>query len=291
MEIAVLSDIHGNHIALQRCIEFALEKKADAFLFLGDYVGELAYPQKTMNLLYDLKNKFPCTFIRGNKEDYWINYRAGGEKGWRDGDSTTGALLYAYRHLTDRDLEFFRSLPIAEKICFPQMPDVTVCHGSPGRVNEKMLPDDEKTLTLMEHADTSLILCGHSHIRLRIVHDGKRVLNPGSVGVPLHSHGQAQFLILHGSEGTWQEEWVSLAYDVERTIKELHESGLDVCAPYWCRVTEKLLRSGEISHGTVLSKAMELCREETGSCSWPKIPEKYWKRAYDYFYSPVRLPL
>lgn len=284
MDIAVLSDIHGNHIALDRCIDYALEKNVDVFLFLGDYVGELAYPQKTMRLLYDLKELYPCTFIRGNKEDYWINYRAGGEKGWRDKDSTTGSLLYAYRHLTDRDLDFFQSLPIAETVCFSGMPAVTVCHGSPNRINEKMLQGDEKTLAVMESTGTSLILCGHTHVQTEIVHNGKRVLNPGSVGVPLHSCGQTQFLILHGSEGTWQEEWISLAYDVEKAIGELHESGLDACAPYWCRVTEKLLRNGEISHGTVLAKAMELCREETGSCNWPEIPEKYWERAFDCLY-------
>ncbi|MDO4333641.1 MAG: metallophosphoesterase family protein [Eubacteriales bacterium] len=175
-------------------------------------------------------------------------------------------------------------LPIAETVCFPGMPAATACHGSPRRVNEKMLSDDEKTLAIMGTADTSLILCGHTHVQTKIIHGKKAVLNPGSVGAPLHSQGQAQFLILHGAEGIWQEEWISLTYDVEKAIGELQEAGLDVCAPYWCRVTESLLRNGEISHGTVLAKAMELCREETGSCNWPEIPEKYWKRAVECFY-------
>lgn len=42
MDIAVLSDIHGNHIALKRCVEYALEQGIGHFLFLGDYAGELA---------------------------------------------------------------------------------------------------------------------------------------------------------------------------------------------------------------------------------------------------------
>lgn len=48
MKIAVLSDIHGNYVALKKCIDYALEKKIETFVFLGDYVGELAYPQKKM---------------------------------------------------------------------------------------------------------------------------------------------------------------------------------------------------------------------------------------------------
>ena len=42
MKIAVLSDVHGNYIALQKCIDYVLFKGVDAFIFLGEYVGELA---------------------------------------------------------------------------------------------------------------------------------------------------------------------------------------------------------------------------------------------------------
>ena len=76
MNIAVLSDIHGNYVALQAVIDYAINQGADTFVFLGDYVGELAYPQKTMEMLYSLREKYKCFFIRGNKEDYWLKYRA-----------------------------------------------------------------------------------------------------------------------------------------------------------------------------------------------------------------------
>ena len=52
MNIAVLSDIHGNYVALQKCIYYVTKIGIDTFIFLGDYVGELAYPQKIMDLLY-----------------------------------------------------------------------------------------------------------------------------------------------------------------------------------------------------------------------------------------------
>lgn len=55
MSIAVLSDIHGNHTALKTCVEYALEKKVNAFIFLGDYLGELAYPRKTMQFIVSFK--------------------------------------------------------------------------------------------------------------------------------------------------------------------------------------------------------------------------------------------
>ena len=42
LNIAVLSDIHGNYISLQKCLEHAITRGADTFIFLGDYLGELA---------------------------------------------------------------------------------------------------------------------------------------------------------------------------------------------------------------------------------------------------------
>lgn len=34
MKIAVIGDIHSNHIALETCIRHALDRKVDEFLFL-----------------------------------------------------------------------------------------------------------------------------------------------------------------------------------------------------------------------------------------------------------------
>lgn len=41
-------------------------------------------------------------------------------------------------------------------------------------------------------------------------------------------------------------------------------------------------------HGSVLSRAMELCRRETGECIWPNVPEKYYKQAIDELINKAR---
>lgn len=279
MKIVVLSDIHGNYIALQKCVDYALSENIDTLVFLGDYVGELAYPQKTMEIIYSLKEKYNCFFVKGNKEDYWIDYQANGEKGWNESDSTTGSLYYTYNNLAQKDLEFFKSLSHTAELEFEGFPSITICHGSPQRVNEKLLPNNRKTLAIMEDNTTSYILCGHSHVQGKIEHNGKLVLNAGAVGVSLHGDGKAQFMILEGAEQKWNYEFISLEYDVEKVIEDLHTSGLTLKAPAWCKVSANLLRTGEISHGTVLAKAMELCRNELGECNWPNVPEKYWDLA------------
>lgn len=279
MKIAVLSDIHGNYVALERCLEYTCSQNIDTYILLGDYIGELAYPERTMHLLYDLNDRYECYFIRGNKEDYWLNYRDEGEQGWKDKDSTTGALLYAYQLLSASDMDFFEKLSSVMELKLQGLPSITLCHGSPHNNKEKLLPDDVNTMEAINFVETPIILCGHTHIQTKFVHKEKCVLNPGSVGVPLFSKGETQFMILHGKDGKWMEEFISLQYDVDRVIRELHRAKLDEYAPFWSRITEHILRGGNTPHGTVLLRAMELAREETGECIWPDIPEGYWEKA------------
>lgn len=86
-------------------------------------------------------------------------------------------------------------------------------------------------------------------------------------------------MILHQNKQEWTYEFISIDYDKEKTIKELQESGLEKAAPYWTQVTKHLILTGEVSHGTVLVKAMNLCEEETGKSNWYNIPGKYWEKA------------
>lgn len=284
MDIAIMADIHGNFEAFQTCIEYARKRSIDTFVFLGDYLGEFAFPQRTMKYLYQLRDKYHCTFIRGNKEEYWLNYRSCGEQGWKEYDSTTGSLYYTYHNLTDKDMDFFEAMEIAKVIQFGDAEAITICHGSPRKVNEKLLPEKTNTYEVMEQSSTRLILCGHTHTQRKVEYQGKTVINPGSIGVPFWSCGKAQFLILHEKQKGWEEEFISLAYDIEKEIATLYEAKLDQFAPYWCKTTINFLRTGKISHAETLNKAMKLCEEEEGTCVWPNIPEKYWKKAYEAFF-------
>lgn len=281
MEIAVFSDIHGNHAAFEQCMDYAEARNIHTFIFLGDYLGEFPYPQKTMELIYALKEKNDCFFIRGNKEDYWIDRRYNTHCEWKDGNRSVGAMKYCYGHQTGRDLEFFQSLSISEEISFKNISAILACHGSPNRNNEKMLFNDDKTNQIIDQCACKYILCGHTHLQGAIRHGGKVVLNPGAVGVPLQSGGKAQFMILHEDMGEWTHEFISLDYDKEKILKEMRESGLEKAAPYWTQVTRHLILTGEVSHGTVLARAMNLCVEEIGKARWHDIPDRYWERAID----------
>lgn len=286
MEIAVLADIHSNYIALEKCMDYALKRGIRSFIFLGDYIGEMAYPERTMELIRQYAKEYDCTFIRGNKEDYWINQRSGKKLVLEEYSSTTGALRYAYEHMTDEDIDFFEEIPIARKLQYGDLPTLIACHGSPFSAKEHMHIGSERTLEILERTEVDLILCGHTHKQGKTEYNGKMVLNPGSVGLSHGARAMSQFMILHGEAGQWREEFVSLSYDTEAVVNQLEESGLSRRAPGWCRITAYSLRNNtlqDIVHGQVLFRVMELCKQETGECNWPNIPEKYWDVALAEF--------
>jgi putative phosphoesterase len=167
MKLAVLSDVHGNALALKAIMDDLLVERPDLVVDLGDRVSGPLWPRQTVELLSDLK---PIG-VRGNH------------------DRQVAALDWASIGPSDRYA--------AEQLCASDI-GVIAFHATPN--------DDATYLTehivanrlahrdivdigsdLEEHPAT-LVLCGHSHRPfLGRLHRGTVVLNPGSVGCPAYS--------------------------------------------------------------------------------------------------------
>lgn len=282
MKLAVLADIHSNHHALKACISHALEKNADEFLFLGDYVSDCPCPQKTMQIIYEMRKKYRCHFIRGNREDYMLNHRENPGEGWTY-CSASGNLLYTYENLKEEDFLFYKSLDIQGMYQKEGYPVFRYCHGSPASSKELLIPENENVVSIMESLDVDLLVSGHTHIQNAAVYGNKRLIHPGSVGIPWYYEGKSQYMILHGKEDGWEEEFFQIDYNVKDVIKEFEESGLNGKSFYWAKLNIHALSTGEDVTTPCLKLAIKLCKEGEGSATWPDIPEKYWKAAAESF--------
>ena len=229
MRIAVLTDIHGNYVALGACLKHAKNQNID------------------------------CEWINGNH--------------------SVAAMKYNYESLTDKEFDFFEKMPISLSVTFEDMPPILFCHGAPSSNNAKLLPDNDRTNELLQDVQERYIVCGHSHVQRNFYCDEKQVINVGAVGVALSGKGYvAQYTIFDSCNGEWTFENLDIEYDTDKVIKELHESGLFSLAPYWSRITIHLIKTGTISHGTVLSEAMN---HNNGKNEWYNIPDEDWEAALD----------
>lgn len=281
-KIAVIGDIHSNHIALEKCINHALQNKVDEFLFLGDYISDCPYPQKTMHIIYEMDRDYNCRFIRGNREEYMLNHRKNPQERWTY-SSASGNLLYTYENLTDKDLDFYETLEIQGIFRQEGYPAFRYCHGSLTRSNELLISENENLSKIMADLDVDLLISSHTHTQETLEVGGKRLIHPGSVGIPWYYEGKTQYMILHGTSQGWEEEFFQLKYDVKALEKEFQTSGIMEKAFCWSKLNLHALATGDDYTTPCLKLAMELCRESEGSVTWPDIPEKYWQQAMERF--------
>lgn len=279
MEIAVMSDVHGNYHALKRCVDYVLERKIYKFLFLGDYVSDCAYPREVMELLYWLNDHYTCWFIRGNREEYLLKHRENENDGWKIPSSASGSLLFTYESLTEEDFRFLESLKITGSLILEGYPEIKYCHGSFESSKGFMPSGSEYTKHFLENCSADFIFRGHNHAHEVYEYKGKKLITVGSIGVPWYYGGDTQFIILHGCDGKWQTEFLHLDYDKELAVRGLYERELDRKANIWAKLTEQTLLTGKDISMECVALAEELCRRSGEADQWDSLPEEYWQEA------------
>lgn len=267
MKLAVLSDIHSNYYACKACLEWAANEGMDGIVFLGDYVSDCAYPQKTMELLYEAGKQYRTWFVGGNRDLLLAG---------RDIPPHLESVRYTYENLSERDLAFFASMPIAMEICIDGYPMFSASHGDFHDVRGEPRPGNDAMQKLMSEMKGNLHLCGHTHFTFIYEEEGRRVVNPGAVGVPHDGTSQAKMAVMESDGGNWEVSLISVAYDVEKTVEEIHESGLFGRAEAFSRSVIATMRTGHDYRLECLKLVRQYASDES-NVSNPAL----WARAAD----------
>lgn len=244
MRLALLADIHGNYAALKACLDAIDADRVDGIVFLGDYVSDCPYPQRTMELIRERTKPYRTWYIRGNREDYLIHHHRRPDDGWTY-SSGSGSLLYTYENLSSEDISFFEKMPISMTIAMEGFPPITVCHGSPANARESLYAHTEAADTYLKNLDTDYLFCAHTHRPFQYNAFGKALINCASVGAPTNGRTDAQFVLLEYGNGIWHDRLVSVPYPIDEMVRAFEDSGLKEKACMWARAMIKLLQTGE----------------------------------------------
>lgn len=218
MRIAVISDVHGNALALEAVLADIERHKVDAILNLGDHFAGPIEPAKTAQMLAGLD----MVAIRGNTDRYLL-----------EADP---------KMLDEHDREAIEMLKPAAMDWLGSLPGTAVfedtvflSHGSP-RSDETYWLDRKAGKGRMRVASREEIeaelpdkrlpiyCCGHTHVaRAVTLGDGTIVFNPGSVGRPSFNMGDpesagrlspaAAYAVIEQSAGKWHVNLRQVAYD------------------------------------------------------------------------------
>lgn len=281
MRIALFGDIHSNHLALEACIQDAQTFAPDVWIFLGDYVSDCANPERTMNVIRRVQAQENAFFIRGNREEYLLNHRAGAQDHWQIG-SQTGSLLYTYEHLSSQSLDFFESLPNQMRLDFPGCAPLRICHGAPTATRQLLFPGTEASRAALEAVEESLLAGAHCHKQFEMRWKGKSLINPGTVGMPTDGTTAARYALVDWLRGEWRPRLLSVDYDRAAAIREIRESELYETAGVWARMAIHSLNCGEEIVVKCIELARKLAKRATGQSVSDNIPEEYWEKAAEY---------
>lgn len=229
-KVAVLSDIHSNYHALLACYEDALQWGVDSFIFLGDYVSDLAEPERTMDLVYKIQSQYPTVCLRGNREGYMLD-RGNNTTNFAHG-SKSGSLLFTYEHLRKRDLDFFRELRISDTIVINGV-QIEIAHAARNDDRYYFDCNDGRTAEIFPQMTCSYLLTGHSHKQYIKRESAKTIINPGSVGIPQDGSHWPKYAILEIANDDVSCTLREVPYNIADTIHSQFATGLVDYAKYW----------------------------------------------------------
>ena len=229
-KIAVMADIHSKYHAFKACFDDAVRCGADSFVLLGDYISDFASPRETMDLVYQIKAKYPTVCLRGNREEYLLDHESGKRDFLRG--SRSGSLLYTYEHLDKKDLDFFRSLKISDTFEINGIP-VEAAHASMDNDRFYFDAEDGNIGEIFTGMKCEYLLTAHSHRQYVVRECGKTVINPGSVGLPHGGTRNPKYALLSADSNGISSVLREVSCDVDALIRTQFESGLVDTANCW----------------------------------------------------------
>lgn len=234
MRLGIFSDVHANIEAMTAVMEAYRREQIDEYYCLGDVVGYGASP----NECADLVRSVAKVTILGNHDaavagrmDYSYYYEAARQ-----------ALDQHARQLTKENLEWLKGLPYKHDL--PEH-DVTLCHGSPVRLEEFeyiFAPEQARECLSMWNELAQLTLIGHSHLckvfalrpgeveelpprKLTLRKGWKYIVSVGSVGQPRDADNRASYTIFDTESREF--DFKRVEYDIEAAATKIFEGNLE----------------------------------------------------------------
>jgi predicted phosphodiesterase len=243
--MAVLSDIHGNFLALQAVVTDMQKRSVESVINLGDHLSGPLWPVETADFLMQQD----WLQIRGNHERQLLE---------QDPAKHNATDRYTYERLHEGHINWLRSLPASIELD----EGILAVHGAPGDDMCYLLETIANDRTHLSSAaeireklngvNASLVLCGHTHYQRVVALEDMLIVNPGSVGLQAYEDDapeyhaieaaspHARYALLEKKQDQWQVELICVNYDVEQAVQQARKNN----RPDW----EIALKTGYMNH-------------------------------------------
>jgi predicted phosphodiesterase len=251
MSIAILSDPHGNAIALRAVLEDIRQHGCERLFVLGDVINGID-SQGCLDLLKGWSTGLPTgwpavTYVRGNAEAYTLtpNLDALPRADEPMNRSLVPLIRWFQAHISASDLAWMQTWPdrfVADGIYMVH--DSPLGRFFPETWRDPTLPDEyqewfyhgpgigphlsetelTELFTWMAAQNFTHVFCGHTHEPVLYARENRVICNVGSAGMPLGGDPRACWV-------EWQPEITGEAglafhrveYDIQRTLQMISD--------------------------------------------------------------------
>jgi predicted phosphodiesterase len=229
LQLALVSDIHGNVAALEAAL-VEIEKAApDRVLVLGDLVQNGPRPAEAVERVMALEAE-GAYVIAGNTDIAVADGDYAAAFPWLDEvpAAQRAAAEWARDQLSKEQLEYLRRLPAERRVAFGDEL-VLATHASPGSQTLGLPADLDAAITVQRatRTDARVIACGHTHVADVRELGRKLLVNPGSCGYAFDGTPDACWgLLTLDEDEDPSAELFRASYDPHPVAEEVAERGL-----------------------------------------------------------------
>jgi predicted phosphodiesterase len=221
MRIAIISDIHGNQIALEAVLEdFHRQHPVDQLVIAGDLCLNGPCPREVLEIVQGLN----CVVLQGNV-DFEVVTQAPDK-----GAKKRNTAAWTREQIGQAGIDYLASLPFSDRIENSQGTDLLVVHANPLNLEDAIFPNapDSTLEHFLGGLDDGIgaIAFGHLHIAYTRKWRQFFLVDVGSCGLPRDEDLRASYAILSWQARSWVAEIRRVAYDVQALVKQIKTSGI-----------------------------------------------------------------
>ena len=230
--LGIISDIHGNTVALEAVLADAKKQGVEEFVCLGDVANVGPKPKDTLRIVKSLN----CPVVLGNTDAWLLKPRTLDQvvKITKDTPIILDIEKWAASKLGAPEKDFISSWPMYESFEYGNT-SILAFHATPTDFNTMVLPStgDTEVDEYFHSFEAELYLHGHTHSQYLRKYRGSRILNPGSVGLPYMNIGGksimptfAEYAILDIEDGQSNIRFRRVRYQLQDVLEMLKGSDM-----------------------------------------------------------------
>lgn len=192
MRVGLISDIHGNTLALDAVLGDMDQRGVDMVVCLGDVAANGPDPAGAVDRIADLA----CPVVMGNTDadlvaapDWWHDPASVGAP--ESAQRIAEISLWCAAQLASNHRQFLSELPATIDVDLGDAGRMLGFHGSPKSATDIVTADTppDELDQMLDGAGERLLAGGHTHVSMVRRHRTQTIINPGSVGLPFADYG------------------------------------------------------------------------------------------------------